>query len=340
MAHEHSEIHLAALSFEMRAAESSERWLAGRSHGRLVLIDYQGGATPGDDASALRQLVEDQIREAAEAGVSVEKIHISPYSMLEMQAFVESLVSDCDLLTIDVTCMTRPHVVAVARAVSTSEALDWSVSYTDPTTYGTIAEHSPGYGWRDTLILGLGDDTSLDNQGVSLGLLLLGYDSGRIAVAFDDLEADAGLIVITESANRPDFHRLTTSRTARVVDYLRSLSLTGARGETIANALGADGWTTERIDIDTIVSDTFRLVDRLVSAAMSVESDSSKPAPIILYPFGPKIAVFCSVYWLTKMHSEASWCVYPVARTHQLDYTTGVGESHQWPSSKFKNVLL
>ncbi|MGI5190437.1 hypothetical protein ACQEVI_20040 [Promicromonospora sp. CA-289599] len=334
------DLHISALSFEVRAIGSALEWLDGRSSGTLLLIDYESEATPGAEAQELRRVVEEEILAHTSRDIVIRKIHVTPHSMRDMIDVLTQFCVGAGTVTVDITCMTRPHVVAAARFLAAVGVPDWAVTYSSPVNYGSTSSSSSTGGWRDTLILGLGDDTSMDNQGVSLGLMILGAEAGRIAVAFDDFETDAGIVVVTENPDRPDFHRAALMRTQNILQYLESFSLSGSRGQTVSASLGSNGWTREIVSLPDVVGDCHAIVDRLVTAAMSVETSESKAAPIVVYPIGPKFTIFCVIYWLTSSYADRAWCVYPIAQTHRLDYSLGLGSVHRWSSSQFQESLL
>lgn len=320
---------VAALSFEDRSTCGAGR-VAG-SDISLRMLDYGSRATPGQAARQAREDAWSRVKQLKGDGDGAERITINPYSMRDLEDLV--LADESSTHTyIDLSCMTRPHVVAAANAcVELSRAgRDWSVIYTTPISYGNIADASAGFGWRDTLVLPIGPEPSASNEGVSLGLVLLGQEAERLQIALDEVEPAAGFAVHLRRADRPDLFRRTLSANKLVLLHLRSLRMPGRRADAIREQFPSLGWVEEGVEMDQLLPGMSEIVDTTVSAARSAG------APVFLYPFGPKLAGFAAAFMLGRRYPEASWCVYPIAVTHPLDYSDGCADVAVLPSSAFE----
>jgi hypothetical protein len=107
----------------------------------------------------------------------------------------------------------------------------------------------------------------------------------------------------------------------------------GPEGEKVMPYFQNGGWERVVIDLAETVDSVGNVSDRVLSAASILN------APIILYPFGPKIVVFCFGMLLTLSYPSASWAMYPVPRTHPITYSDGVG-STQWLPGKMLTEAL
>lgn len=321
-----------ALSFEDRSIGAIRSWMSGRTAGSVKLLDYQDRATPGRTARELRERNLLKVRDIA-SGVEIEVVPAQPYAFNGLQRVLARAHSSGGAVTIDVSCMTRPHVVACAEYLARAHAESWQVAYTLPDTYGTEGRV---FSWSDSLLIPFGENQSLSNQGLALGLLLLGFEAGRISIALEELEADAGFMVLATNSLRPDFGRFVSRETARIEEYLEAVALVGQRAPKVAKHLGSSGWRKREVDVLDSAAGMFPIVSALVEAARETRSDDEQlPAPVVLYPFGPKLTVFASAYHLAAQFGEHSWMVYPVGRSHSVLYSTGCGETTMVEASRF-----
>jgi hypothetical protein len=70
--------------------------------------------------------------------------------------------------------------------------------------------------------------------------------------------------------------------------------------------------------MNQLVPDLRSVVVRLLETARALG------VPVVIYPFGPKLMVFSALYIARRQYPEASWMVYPVARTHSINYSEGI----------------
>lgn len=284
---------------------------------RSILLDYGGDATFGSAASELREANWDTISSLAKSRhIRTDRTRINPYSVSELQDYLKQEFAGHSI-HIDLTCLTRVHTLAAARFAALIDSF-WSVSYSSPLSYGPIRASADGRGWRDTLVLPIGSNPTFRNEGLALGLLLAGHEAERTAIAFQEFEPSAGLVIAVRRANRPEIERVTSSANQNLFDHLESVKLGGPRAEHLDKSSPFRRWNKQTVDISELPDGIITSLRPLIEAAKQLAS------PIIVYPFGPKLAVFDSIYYLAKVYPEMSWFVCPIAQTHSLEYSDGV----------------
>ncbi len=328
---------LAALSFEDRCAASLQTWqdAAADTSRSAVYFSYEDRATPDVQASVMRENNWIRIRElAGSAHITVSRHRLDPYSMGDLERYIIDASQDADELAIDLSCFTKLHLMAIARAVLRVDSrIPWSVCYSRPFSYGNLNAPTARGGWLDTLVLPLGDDPSLKHQGMALGLMIAGIEADRTAIAMSELEPASGLVILSRSQGRPDLQRLTLANNSLLLAHLRELRMPGPQGKRILPYFHSGGWEVEKIRVENVVSEIARCLMRIVTAAESISS------PVILFPFGPKIVVFLSSLYLARHYPGASWAIYPIPKTHPIDYSDGVRFSEWYEGETVLYVL-
>ncbi|GAA1451998.1 hypothetical protein GCM10009641_87360 [Mycobacterium cookii] len=326
-----------ALSYEERcvgalaALSRRDRELQG------VFLDYGTTATPGATATTRRQTNWEKIEDITRSQTDwvCHRSSSNPYAMDDLaQVLDDAAKLERGRLVVDVTCMTKPHLLAAASWLAVHPEVSWTLAYATPKNYGDV-QRSIDSGVQATLTLPLGPHPSLRNQGLSLGLFILGAEAGRAAIALEELEPSAGLIVLVTRSDRADFEANTLAQNDQLVSYLSSLVLAGPRvvDSGFAQIWPSKGWEFREFRNETLVSDTYNhLVNELIPAAELLDS------PIVLYPFGPKDAVFMASFVLARLYPHASWSIYPVLDTHPLDYSEGL-HGLRWLSSEEVNSV-
>lgn len=310
-----------ALSFEERCIGALADSIKSRNVKWAHFLDYSGYATPGQEAHNLRESNWATIsRMALDHGICAERHHVNPYSLVALERLLHQLMEErknADLF-VDLTCLTKPHTVAAARTLATHEDMSWQVAYTMPMSYGNVGSQPASHGWKDTLLLPIGADPSLRNEGVALGVFIVGHEADRAAIAFNEMEPAAGVILLVRRSDRPDLHRLAESNNEELIRHLRKLRIPGPRATQLQVDFPWGVWQPVDVELSSIVHDFTPCITRLVGTAQR------NNAPILVYPLGPKVAVFLTVLYLAKYYAQASWVIYPVARTHTLNYSDGI----------------
>ena len=314
-------IIFAALSFEQRCENAILKSLeSSNPPDEIVLFDYGESATAGAQAKRLRDNHWAAISSAAsKAGSHCKKVGVDAYSMTDVEEKVSHFTLSAGVVEIDISCMTRPHVLALATVVGRlSDWVEWHVAYTIPESFGNLNSTESRAGWKDTLWLSLGNRPILRNQGLAIGLVILGHEADRIGIAFKEIEPASGICLIPIRKDRPDLHRHTYSQNREFLAFLKQLRMPGPMGCRASEFFINGGWEIEEVNMDLIVEDTCAIAQRIADAAKKMD------APIVLVPFGPKISVFASAFVLSKLCPNRTWVIYPVVKTHPIDYSDGV----------------
>jgi hypothetical protein len=314
---------VASLSFEERCVHALRQGASDGYFERAVFLDYESRATSGSDAASIREANWRSAEGIAQAhGVEIERLAINPYSMGDAQRELVGYGNEHEAIAIDLSCMTRPHLLAAARATVDQGNAGWEILYTSPWSYGRLNTPDSSSGWRDTLLLPLGEDPSFRNEGITLGVFVPGSEASRATVAFNEVEPGAGLILRYCRRSRPDVYRATFTSNRNLIEYLQMLRVPGPLGREMEGSYPFGRWQVETAYAETLVADVVTHVGKVILAARYFK------APIVLFPIGPKFAVFVAAFVLMRDYSEASWAVYPVARTHPLDYSDGCDALH------------
>jgi hypothetical protein len=312
---------LAALSFEDRCIASLAQWRATDAGvvKSAVYFSYDDQATPSLRASGARESNWLRITDTAKSsGISVSRCPLDPYSMGALESYIDAAGSEYDKIVVDLSCFTKVHLMAVARAVlKLGAGTAWSICYSSPFSYGDLNNPVARGGWQDNLVLPLGDDPSLTKQGMAVGVLLAGIEADRAAIAMSALEPASGLIVVSCTEGRPDMHRLAMANNSLLFTHLRNLRMPGPLGKEMLPYFPSGGWETEKVYMNNVIEGVPGCLRKVVHAAAALN------APIVLFPFGPKIVIFVASLYLARHYPAASWAIYPVPKTHPLDYSDG-----------------
>lgn len=325
----------AALSFEDRCLAAMQRELEStKTTSEVVMLDYGSTATPGSEATRLRHghwtRIEQQCRKL---GIACSRRAINAYSTEDMEEIVREKSETDQGLFVDISCMTKPHVLGLAASLAKlPDMTSWRIAYTKPLSYGDLNAPGSTGGWQDLLWLPLGDDPMLRNQGLAVGLLASGQEADRTSIALREIEPAAGIAMIPVRRDRPDLHRVVLDKNELLFSYLRELRMPGPRGKSSDKFFRNGGWEFIRIRMDSVVVDVFDVVARIVRAALALDG------PIVLLPFGPKIVVFLAAWFLAKECSNRCWAVYPVARTHPLGYSDGILTTEEFSSELLEQM--
>lgn len=324
---------IAALSFEDRCLGALGSLLAEGEPFDVAVLEYGTDATPGREAHSLRSANLTTLRELCEpAGVAINRVSINPYAMGPLEKLLRECGEKYSEVFVDVSCLTRPHVLAAATALA-GVSFTWRVGYTSPQTYGDLNAPRGYGGWQDTLLLPLGPDPSLSREGVAIGILLVGHEAARSGIALDELEPATGLAVSTYVDDRPDLHRRALAQHDALLTHLFALRMPGPEGRKVLPYFPSGGWEREMIDLGDAVASIAHVSERVLDAAAALN------APIVLYPFGPKVVVFSFGMLLALSYPQASWAMYPVPRTHPLTYSDGTAKTHWFNGSELVHSL-
>lgn len=324
---------VAALSFEDRCLGALSSLVLNKEAVDVTVLEYGTDATPGREAHSLRSANLTKLRALCkQAGIDIRRISINPYAMGPLERLLRECGERYSEVLVDISCLTRPHVLAAAITLA-SASVTWRVGYTSPQTYGDLNAPQGHGGWQDTLLLPLGPDPSLSREGVAIGVLLVGHEVARSGIALDELEPATGIAVSTYVDDRPDLYRRALAQHDALLTHLSALRMPGPEGKKVLPYFPNGGWEREVIDLEHAVSDIARVSARVLDAAKVLN------APIVLYPFGPKVVVFCFGMLLSLSYPQASWAIYPVPRTHPLAYSDGTSKTHWFSGSELVRSL-
>lgn len=301
-------IWLGAISFEERASTSLVHLSQAGYHIECAfLLDYQSGAKLDEAATAQRELVRSDMLAVVQSGQCRRTIEVplEAYSFAELEKMLDTVVKDAAVpVVVDISCMTKLHVLATASCVTRlATTRNLRIAYTRPETYGFVAGalfHDTE--WRDVLMAPFAESGTLFNESGSRGVVLLGHEAERLMVALGEIEPSGGCLIVASTLGRPDLAELARLRNGRLVNKLM--------------AAGANVWRHVEIDFH----DQPRLVD---AVAQEVTSAKNAGAPVLLFPFGPKLVVFIAACELAARYSTSTWYVYPIHGGYNADYSYG-----------------
>ena len=176
------------------------------------------------------------------------------------------------------------------------------ICYTLPRNYLALAELRDDFmGFPFTITAPLVDGAGLGDEARARGVVVLGHEGERLAVALSEMEPRQGSILLVGNRSRPDIMRVTQRRNKKVL-----------------GTLAGDTWRTVRISFRD-----FGRVEELV--ASEAAGAAGEGAPLFIYPFGPKSTVLAVALAAAKHYPKGSWFVYPVPSFYDQQYTVGIG---------------
>ena len=159
----------------------------------------------------------------------------------------------------------------------------------------------------------------MTREGHAIGIVLPGHDAERLAIALEELEPFSGIVVFANTPQRPDFLARSRETNKYVIDRLKTLSLNLNLRESLPTTHNPR-WSFETSDI--FKSQTIsRCVDDAIEMAYEFR------APLVLFPFGPKIHTLIVSIHIAHAKYVDSYAVYPVPTRFQVGYTEGIGET-------------
>lgn len=300
-------------SFERRCTGSIDHLSSiGHSLKRVVLLDYPTQGVPEVVDRQLRRDHRDIIENTARAtGASFTNTVVDAYASVQFDECLGSIAAELQYgtLIVDISCMTKIHVVALAANLWQSKAPGQVVflAYTSPRAYGNLNRSSSDIGWNDVLIAPIGNKARMRNESFSRGVIIAGHESERLWAALNEIEPASGLLTLGTIKLRPDITRLSEKINRRVIAHM--------------NVSSETPWSRRVVEV-TDLNRMRSLVEDEVEEARKHE------APIILYPFGPKPLIYVASETLLREYSSDSWFVYPVPGGYDVSYSEGVGQTH------------
>lgn len=295
-------------SFENRCLASLSRLVSkGVAVSHVYLVDYPTSAEPDYEDRRIRKANRELASAlAVSCGAIFHVNSVEAYASAGLELELAKFAKDASkkIWVIDISCLTKIHVVTVAGFLMNSATIPVSIkiAYTSPRAYGNLDRLSKQIGWNDVIIAPIAASANMYNEGQSRGLVIAGHESERLWSALNEIEPASGLLILGRIPSRPDITRLSEKINRGVIKHM-AIDYSTA-------------WAREVVD----VSDIERLHELMLH---EVEAASRANAPMILYPFGPKSLVLAAASFLLKNYPVGSWFVYPVPARYDLTYSEG-----------------
>lgn len=206
---------------------------------------------------------------------------------------------------IDITCITKIHAIAAASWLSQRSNLTSRViiAYTRAENYGSSGGGIRSRGWKDIILAPFSSNAILKNERYGRGIVVLGHEADRLIVALGEIEPTSGVFIVPYTMHRPDLRERCDQLNMRIIKRM----LDGAVG------------TWKKITIN--VCDVSTLIDVVKE---QVDAAISNNAPVVLFPFGPKLQIFVAAYKISRMAPKTAWFVYPVPIVNDIFQTEGI----------------
>jgi len=303
---------LGALSFEERCVGSlAVCETNGVRCSNAIILNYASNVEPKRDAD--EKLVRHaHILDSFRGSVvtkQMSKRRVEPYSFQGFQQMLQLALDELspEFIIFDITCLTKVHTLALATMLAEKQTeFQWIVAYTIPENYASAGSDQASrirQGWRDLIVAPLADTAMLFNEAHSRGVIIVGHESDRLIVALAELEPSGGLILKAYNPERPDLHRVSDNHNRKIIRQLTHMR--------------ASQWTQRVVDLSKMEP-----IQRCIGAEIVIAQKYA--APVILFPYGPKLLVFSAAFELAEKYREASWFVYPVPTSYPVTYSEGV----------------
>jgi len=307
-----------ALSFEERCLGSLEALASRReSLGEVVALEYETAVTHRSEDRRRRREHRARLEAAATARYGkFRSVMVLPYDPMSISgALFELAESDDDLVVVDITCMTRAHVLGLAALTVQNAALAQRLlfAYSTPSLYNASGT---GSGWQETRVIPIIPGARLGNSATARGIALLGHEGDRLAVALSEFEPTGGMYVVAHSFGRPEFSRLTRRENRNMIEYWGILS--------------PSGWQPVKCSVETPT-------DLVPYLKAEVERAKAMTGPAVLFPYGPKLLCLVAARLLAEAYPERSWFVYPIPLTYDVNHSIGIG-STSWMNSNYEMI--
>ena len=323
---------VAAISFEERStAWAHFLWKQGLRPDEVILFDYNTKAVPENEDREMRNKCRKdfgvflELKKPQESILdSVNAFAVNQLNYLSAN-FLDRCQRDTDIIIVDITCMTRVHLIGLSSALRTrvGKTVQIFFCYATPRSYGF--QQGILLGWKDTLFVPIGKRRFFKREGYSRGIIFAGHYGERISVALQELEPACGSLIYTKQEDRPDLLR----RAKEVNNFIeRRLSLLRMPRVKVGDQ-NSDRWRVEVIGLDDF-PDLYKI---LINEAKLAAQDEG---PIMIYPFGPKPITIFSSLLLGSIQDAQAWAVYPVPDRFDARYSVGVGYLYAYSLNSLK----
>jgi hypothetical protein len=301
---------IGALSFEDRCLASLiELSRAGHCPKTCIAIDYQTKVRPvraGETKRAANRRLLHELSGSVELR-PLNAYHIGPF----IQQIECSVKKAQGAVVIDLTCLTKVHVMALADWFANGGSGTPSVfAYSLPERYGGPSEYlAKGGKWLEVAVSSL--RFSPDSyQREAIGVVIPGHDGGRLMLALDELAVNYARVVVTEEPERPSL---------RSVQRVRNRWLYKEIKEGLWNR-----WETETVSVYN--------GPHLQRLGFEMADEAARQRKrLAIFPFGPKSALFAVTLGAAQRSPEDVWFSYPIPAHYDANYTSGSGSTY-WAS--------
>jgi len=314
---------LAAISFEERSTAWAT-FMADRARPpeRAVLFDYTTEAEPADEDTEMRGRCRSIFSKALQAeNRAVEVLSANAFAANALTEQTATWIKQCAgrPILVDISCLTRIHLIALVGALRTTGVPDSSVfyCYTIPDAYGF--QRADRIGWRDVLFIRAGKRGVFKREGFSRGIILAGHDGERLSVALQELEPASGTMVYSRSRKRPDFLRKARDVNESVERRLKELLMPRWDDSETSGRRQLDRWQFE-----CVATTDFEALAKIVQN--QVVAAAQDRGPVVIFPFGPKPMSLSVALMLSDWSVGEAWAVYPVPERFSVTYSSGVAE--------------
>lgn len=284
-----------------------------------LIVDYQTNIRPLIDAKRKREFNWNRLEHIGEKvfveGIVREKLAAHTFQALEN--LLEKIFhnSSIDSIVIDISCFTKIHALTIASVMARlKNSVRWFIAYTTPENYGFVSDIKHNLpAWKDIIIAPLAETALLFNEASGRGIIVPGHEADRLIVALGEIEPSGGVILLTDTKDRPDLRYITQRRNQKIIKQL-------VRRQ-------ASDWHKYIIPFVSLLE-----LERHIQH--EIELARKFKAPIILFPYGPKAMVFAIAYQLTMEYPESSWFVYPIPSIYDVYYSFGI-EQTLWLSGGY-----
>lgn len=294
----------------------------------LYLFDYDTKVEPIRQDKLMRERCYTIFRDWFKSVLPNDSIEplLNAFALHELVSVTEKFLANSmhRLLLIDITCMTRVHLIALAQVLTKIKPFREVIfCYASPRSYGF--QKGVYQGWKDTLFIPIAQGSEFRREGHARGIAFAGHYGERLSVALNELEPESGQLLYTKETGRPDLLLKARELNKFIEDRLLML---WKPGESKIPA-----WTVETIGIDK-----FKDIDIIIANELDIaEKDNS---PIVIYPFGPKPLTFATLMSLAEHNGVTSIAVYPVPEKFDAGYSAGISQLHCFQISKSSKEAL
>jgi len=325
-------VWLGAVSFEERCVASAAdvgRRRVGLQAAYVVEYPTKAGSKKADTEK--RRTHSKKIEAALrQAGTTGQRRVLNPYRLSDFRNLLDECSSQIEPgryngLIIDITCLTRLHVLALAGWLKSGGATHavW-ICYVTPQQYGAPERHRTRRGrWLNVLVAPCRYEPRAWSDD-SMGIVLLGHEGARTSLAIKQCEPSKALVILSTNSRRRLLEVVSRVANAALITDIRR----GARqGWALAELPALDVMRVQE-EVRSYLRD-----NKVQRVETYLPENLEGMTRVVLYPFGPKPTVLAAALAAMELGQERVWYSYPIPALYDLDYTMGIG-SVKWFQSR------